>query len=93
MGKPEKYLSIIVDAMDQRKTCLPYFCNPLKNIANEFILKLKLIGAIVHGLGNFVFWLTQQISGGTNVTVECIRRLLLVLVQQNVVLPPTLYTA
>jgi hypothetical protein len=43
MGKPEKYLSIIVDAMDQRKTCLPYFCNPPKNIANEFILKLTHI--------------------------------------------------
>jgi hypothetical protein len=54
MESPHKYLSVIVDAMDQRKTCFPYFCNPPKNIANEFVLKLKLIGAIVHGIGNFV---------------------------------------
>jgi hypothetical protein len=42
MDAPEKYLSVIIDAMDQRKTCFPFFCNPPKNIANEHVLKLKI---------------------------------------------------
>ena len=70
-------LSIIIDAMDQRKTTFPYFSRPDKCIANEYGLKTKLFAAIVHSVGTFLFWSTPQIQGGSNLIIEVLRRTLL----------------
>ena len=33
--RPDKFLSIIMDAMDQKKTCIPYFLNPPKSLGSD----------------------------------------------------------
>ena len=48
-------LSIIIDAMDQNKTRIPYFDRPDKCIASEQGLKTKLFAAIVHGFRVYLF--------------------------------------
>ena len=35
IANPPKCISIIMDAMDQRKTRVPFFTNPAKMVANE----------------------------------------------------------
>ena len=57
-------LSIIIDAMDQKKTKIPYFARPDKSIGNDYGLQTKLFGAMVHGLGTFLFWSTCQVKTG-----------------------------
>jgi hypothetical protein len=60
--KPEKFMSIILDAMDQKKTCIPYFLNPPKSLGSDYFMKTKLTAAIVHGHGSYVFWSIHSIS-------------------------------
>ena len=67
-------LSIIIDAMDQNKTRIPYFDRPDKCIASEQGLKTKLFAAIVHGFGVYLFWCTTLIQTGSNLTIEVLHR-------------------
>ena len=53
----KKYRSIFLDAMNQTKA---FFTNPVKMVANEIPLKLKLFGATVHGYGKTFFYLTAE---------------------------------
>lgn len=91
ISNPQKGLSIIMDAMDQRKTCIPYFTNPSKAIANDFVLRTKLIGCIIHGHGTYLYWCTDQIKHDSSLSIECLRRTLLKYQHHNGSLPPKLY--
>jgi hypothetical protein len=50
--RPDKFLSIIIDAMDQKKTCVPYFLNPPKSLGLDYFMKTKVTAAIVHSHGS-----------------------------------------
>ena len=52
IANPKKYRSIFLDAVDQTKA---FFTNPVKMVANEIQLKLKLFGATVHRFGKTFF--------------------------------------
>ena len=65
-AEPHKYLSIIIDAMDKRKTRVPFFTNPPKSVQGDFSLNTKVIGAIIHGFGTMLFWCTNQLRHDTN---------------------------
>jgi hypothetical protein len=86
-----KYMSVIMDAMDQRKTRIPWFTNPAKSIAHDFLLKLKLFCAIVHGFGYYYFWCTEQVKHDTNLAIEVLRRVLVKYAKEKGALPPILY--
>lgn len=89
---PQKYLSIIMDAMDQNKTNVPFFQNPPKSISGLHpLLKTKLIGCMVHGHGTYLYWCTSEIQKDSSLAVECLRRTLIKYQQQQGELPPTLY--
>lgn len=89
---PEDCLSLIMDAMDQRKTAIPFFLNPSKSIAGEYVLKTKLMGVKVHGIGHYLYFSTNQICHDSNFSVECLRRTILKLHDQHQgKLPRTLY--
>ena len=88
---PEKCMCIIVDAMDQKKTNLPYFVNPPSNVAGLTQVKTKIIGAIVHGFGPLLYWCTEDKQHGTALTIEVIRRTLIKYEQDKGRLPPRLY--
>jgi hypothetical protein len=84
-------LSIIIDAMDQKKTRIPYFARPDKCIGSDYGLQCKLFGAMVHGFGTFLFWSTCQLKTGTNLTIEVLRRTLIKIHSEFGFLPPILH--
>jgi hypothetical protein len=91
VAHPEKCMSIIMDAMDQRKTRIPFFTNPPKSVSTEHVLKTKLFAATVHGYGNFFFWCTDQVAHDTNLSIEVLQRTLLKYEHAKGTLPPVLY--
>ena len=86
-SNPKKYLSIIIDAMDQAKTHLPHFMYVSKYMANMWKLRLNLVGVIIHGVGTYGFFDYFQWSHGSDVTISILVQCLLML--DN--LPKTLY--
>jgi hypothetical protein len=88
---PKQYLSLIIDSMDQRKTCIPYWLNPPKCLGTDYSLKNRVIGVIAHGFGTFLYWCTPQLKHDTDLTIECLRRTLLKYQQEKGSLPPVLY--
>ena len=85
---PEKYLSIIIDAMDQSKTTLPHFVNTPKHSDGMWKLRTHLLGAIVHGIGTYGFFDVFQYPHGSNLTVTILLQLLYGMKDS---LPETLY--
>ena len=77
--------------MDQNKTNLPWYLNPPKALGNLVGLKIKMIGAMVHGFGTFLFWVTPQVKHGTNLTIEVLRRTILKVLESKGQFPPVLY--
>ena len=90
-AEPKKYMSIIIDAMDKRKTKVPFFKNPAKATSTAYSLQTKVIGAIVHGFGTLLFWCTDHLRHDTNLSIEVLRRVLLKYEQAKGSLPPVLY--
>ena len=91
VSNPTKYLSIIMDAMDQRKTRIPFWTNPAKLVAHCLLLKLKLFCAIVHGFGSLYFWCTEQVKHHSNLAIEFLRRVLVKYQEEKGCLPPMLH--
>lgn len=50
----DRYLSIIIDSMDQNKTYLPHFLYNGTFLSNMWKLRLNLVGVIMHGIGKFI---------------------------------------
>lgn len=73
---PSRYLSIIMDAMDQRKTCVPFFASPPKCIQSIPPYEIKLTGCLAHGIGTYLFWAGPEIQKTTSYNIECLRRTL-----------------
>ena len=91
MTRPTECMSLIMDSMDQRKTSVPFFSNPPKSIASDYVLKTKLMATIIHGHGTYLFWTTDQVKHDTNFTIECLRRALLKYEEEVGKLPGVLY--
>jgi len=84
-------LSIIIYVMDQIKTKIPDFARPDEHIGNDYGLQTKLFGAMVHGLGTFLFWSTCQVKTGMKLTIEVLRRTLNKIHTEFGFLPPVLH--
>lgn len=50
-----KYLSIIIDGMDQSKTQIPHFVHASKFTSSMWRLRVHLVGVILHGIGVYGF--------------------------------------
>ena len=74
VANPNKYMSIIFDGMDQKKTHLPVWSRYTKD---ESPLEQRLIGVKVHGIRNYVFLVDASVPGGSNLMIEILRRVLL----------------
>ena len=86
--EPGKYLSIIIDAMDQAKTFVPRFLNLGKSIGKMWRLKVHLIAVLIHGIGCFGFFDQFEYCHGSNLTISV---LLHTLNTMRTSLPRTLY--
>ena len=72
---PQLFLSMIIDGADQQAYGLPHFSVKSKTTEMMHKLPLHLMGAIVHGIGNYGFSYLPNIKGGNNVTIEGLHRL------------------
>jgi hypothetical protein len=73
---PDRYLSIIMDAMDQRKCELPRLTRESKTMKDALKLRQKLMACMVHGLGTYLYLATPPVPTGGNFSVHCLLRTL-----------------
>ncbi|CAM9955529.1 unnamed protein product, partial [Heterosigma akashiwo] len=62
-----KYLSIIIDGMDQQKTDIPVLST---KVSLTSPLKNRVIGAKVHGIRNYTYIVDSTVKGGANLMVS-----------------------
>ena len=76
MENPKRYLSIIIDGMDQKKTNCPVMGSTVKD---ESPLTQRVIGVKVHGIGNFVYVCDETVRSGGNLIyiIEVLRQTLI----------------
>ena len=75
--KPWMVLSLIIDGADQAKHHLPWFNRWPGNLDSKNVLKQKLTGVYVHGLGRlFLYKTLPWLKTGGNLTSHCIWRVL-----------------
>ncbi|XP_063964995.1 uncharacterized protein LOC129278782 [Lytechinus pictus] len=85
---PEKYISIIIDGMDQQSTSIPKFYRTAKSISSAWRLPSHVTGTIVHGRGQHMFVDNKEYPHDSNLTANI---LLQVLNKYANSLPDTLY--
>ena len=85
--EPNKYLSIIIDGMDQNKTNLPHLARKNKSACNMWVLRTHITGAIVHGRRSFAFIDEHLWPHDSNLSMN----ILLSILSQLENLPPTLF--
>ena len=85
---PEKYMSLIIDGMDQKTTSLPKPKLLSKLTSNAWRLACHVVAVIVHGRGNHVYVDVGEIPQDSNTTCNILVNTLLKYADQ---LPPVLY--
>ncbi|XP_055998549.1 uncharacterized protein LOC125678464 [Ostrea edulis] len=87
----KKYISIIIDNMDQSKTNLPRFPTYHKGDANLTRLHHHVTGVLAHGQKkSYIFTWTDKFGMDCNITINCLLEVLNDISEENS-LPPTLY--
>ena len=67
---PTKYMSLIIDGMDQSKTDIPHIISNPKAIAGTYKLETHITGVKVHGRCSIMFIDCGQFHHDTNLTIE-----------------------
>lgn len=83
-----KYLSIIIDGMDQSKTQIPHFVHASKFTSSMWRLRVHLVGVILHGIGVYGFFDLFEYSHSTNLTLSVLLSIFYMLKES---LPDVLY--
>ncbi|XP_078695058.1 uncharacterized protein LOC144923998 [Branchiostoma floridae x Branchiostoma belcheri] len=89
---PKRYLSLIIDGMDQAKTYLPHFVGAKsKDMASTDLMKVHVSGIISHGHGiKATFTDVFEYNHDSNLTINLLLKMLYRLSKQGP-LPPILY--
>ena len=74
---PSKYMSIIIDGMDQDKTNIPHLISTPKALAGNYTLETHVTGVRVHGRSTMMFIDWQQFPHDSNLTIELLSRVFL----------------
>jgi hypothetical protein len=75
-NRPEKFMSIVVDGMDQNTTMVPKMRQTMKNIEGCYV-KTHLCGVLVHGWGLCCdLWIDAHHKHDSNQVVTSIMRVL-----------------
>ncbi|KAH7365155.1 hypothetical protein KP509_18G011500 [Ceratopteris richardii] len=90
LRNPERYMCLLINGMDQKKTCLPHFYRIPKDIGDEVLVQMHLVGALVYNgtVMSKVFFTYPNVHNDPNLIVTVIHR---VLQSWKGLLPPTLY--
>ena len=67
---PMKYLSLIIDGMDQSKTNIPHIISNPKVLAGSQTLDTHITGVRIHGQFTFMVIDCQQFKHDSNLTME-----------------------
>jgi hypothetical protein len=84
-------LSITIDGSDNAKYGFPYFAVKTHGSQKGHKIMSKLYGAIVHGHWAATYLFSANMTGGTNVTVEVLHRVLSSLQNEGTKLPNKLF--
>ncbi|KXJ10088.1 Nipped-B-like protein A [Exaiptasia diaphana] len=68
--RPNKYLSIPIDGMDQNKTELPFSTLRYNVLSTAWRLKVHVVGVMIHGRNPIVFLDHQQHAHDSNLTAN-----------------------
>lgn len=74
--RPNEYVSVILDGADQSGFGTPYLREKDHRTQAAHNIPVKLMGAIVHGLGSWVFTHLDHVRAGSNATLDCLVRVL-----------------
>lgn len=83
----DRYMSVILDGMDQAKTFAPHFVTLSKHVSAAWKLRLHVTGAVVHGVGCYGFFDKFEWPHDSNITMT----VLLDILAMQTSLPPILY--
>lgn len=87
---PQKYISIIIDGMDQSKTDLPHFATKTKSSSALWTLQTHISGGIVHGRRTFALIDLMLWPHDSNLTINVLLHILLSIAAADT-LPAVLY--
>ncbi len=74
---PSKYMSIIIDGMDQDKTDIPHLISTPKALAGNYTLETHVTGVRVHGRCTMMFIDCKQFPHDSNLTIELLSEVFL----------------
>lgn len=85
---PDRYLSIILDGMDQKSTSIPRFYRTSKSASGAWKLPTHITGAIIHGKGQHMYLDNKDHPHDSNMTATI---LLNIIKKYSNPLPDVLY--
>lgn len=90
LDNKDQYLGLVIDGMDQKKTLLPHFLRPPKNLKEENFVQLHVVGALIFNgiMTSRVFINFPNLHNDPNLTVTVIQK---ILTEWEGDLPGTLY--
>ena len=71
---PEKYMSLIIDGMDQGKTDIPHITSNPKALAGAYKFETHVTGVRVHGRGTVMVVDCGQFAHNSNMTIDILLR-------------------
>jgi hypothetical protein len=89
--RPDKYVSITIDAADQADFHLPHWAEHDKDEASAFKVKTHVVGALMHGHAPKAFISGNQCKQGHNVTIQAFWECLVALHKGKHGIPPTIF--
>lgn len=72
---PSRYLSVIIDGMDQEKTSLPHIIANPKSMAGSYRLETHVTGIRAHGRSTIMVIDCGQFPHDSNLTIEILLRM------------------
>jgi hypothetical protein len=88
---PDRVLSLILDGADQGSYGLPYFPEITKTTSSAFKQRYHLIGVLAHGIGAWVYTMSDKWRADSNLTIEVLQRVLTSIEEKRGKLPRKLY--
>jgi hypothetical protein len=83
-------LSMIFDGADQSAYGFPYFHEASKRSSDIYKQRCHLIGVIAHGVGSWVYTMSERLAADSNLTIEVLQRVLIAVEKKRGRLPKRL---
>jgi hypothetical protein len=85
---PGQCMSVIIDGADQSAFGAPHFREKDHHKQAAHTMAVKIMGAIVHGVGSFAYTHLDHVKSGANATIDVLTRVLQAYKNERGQLPP-----